>query len=234
MQVIEKLEKINSEKIKKSFVALMKSYMHPAFGSMAKRDFDILLFMKLQELGVLDMNPELYDLVSDLRVTRSKARNLLYEAKLRATSKEELDSELIFLLKDPTFMKDNDKIALEIDNPYLIDHLRSHLRKLGHLTDGSFSQELIKLTPEAFIALFESYMPKESIDSVRETFIELGAVQDTTFRGVFKGVLKKLGNKVADEAGGAVAESLADYLGPVMSGAIGGIKDKFSEILSGN
>jgi hypothetical protein len=141
MDVITAVETKNDEEVKKAFVGLLSDYLSPAFGSISKRDFDILLFMKLQELGAIDKNPEIYELVSDLRVTRAKARNLLYEAKLRASSQQDLDEELRSLMVSPIFLKDNDKIGIEVGNPYLIDHLRFKLKKLNHITDGSFSPE---------------------------------------------------------------------------------------------
>ena len=100
-------------------------------GLCLKRDFDILLFMKLQDLKIIEKDPDLYDIVSNLKVTRAKARNLLYEAKMRNSSEEMLDKELRELLSTPIFFKENDKIAIEISNPLLSDHLRWKLKRLG-------------------------------------------------------------------------------------------------------
>lgn len=226
--IIKKLDEQNAEKVKEVFAELLKGYLTPAYGSMSKRDFDILLFMKLQQLGLFEKNPDLYELVSELRVTRAKARNLLYESKLRQTSKEELDDELKEMLKRPVFLKDNDKIGIEISNPYLIDHLRAKLKQLNHITDGSFSPELVRLTTDAFVALFESYLPETSQKEIKRAFVSVGAKEDTSLKGVLKGVVKKLGTKVADKAGGAVADSVVDYLGPVINGSIASIKKVFS------
>ena len=79
-----------------------------------------------------------------------------------------MDDELKSLLIHPIFLKDNDKIGIEIDNPYLIDHLRDKLKKLNHITDGSFSLELVKITTDAFIALFESNLPTASTDQIKK------------------------------------------------------------------
>ncbi len=226
--IINKLDTLPAEKVKKAFSELLRDYLTPAYGSISKRDFDILLFIKLQQLGIFSKNPELYELVSELRVTRAKARNLLYESKLRQTSKSELDEELKQLLQNPIFLKDNDKIGIEIDNPYLIDHLRARLKQLNHITDGSFSPELVRLTTDAFVALFESYLPDESRKEIKAAFVEIGAESDTSLKGVLKGALKKLGAKVASEAGGQVAESVGEYLGPLIKGSIEVIKNKFT------
>ena len=194
--------------------------------------FVLVFLMKLQELDIFNKNPDIYELVSELRVTRTKARNLLYESKLRQTTKTELDQELITILKNPIFFKDNDKIGIEIDNPYLIDHLRAKLKKLNHITDGSFSPELVRLTTDAFISLFESYLPEKSKEKIRKAFIEIGAEADSSLKGVLKGALKKLGSKIADEAGSQFAESANEYLSPIINENIILIKNKFKSLFN--
>ena len=230
--IIERIKEKDPDKVKNAFCELLADYLKPAYGSISKRDFDILLFMKLQEIGVFSKNPELYELVSELKVTRAKARNLLYESKLRQTSQAELDEELKELIKKPIFLKDNDKIGIEIDNPYLIDHLRAKLKRLNHITDGSFSPELVRLTTEAFTSLFESYLPNNSKAAIKKAFVEIGAKADTSLKGILKGVLKKLGSKIADNAGGQIAESVGEYLGPLINGSIEIIKSKFAGLVT--
>lgn len=231
MSLVNKLRNTESEKVKQVFVELLEAYLSPAFGSMSKRDFEILLFTKLQDLDLFEQNPDLYILVSELKVTRVKARNLLYESGLRQTSVAALDEELKKFLVSPIFLQDNDKIGLEIQNPFLIDHIKAKLRKLKHITDGSFSPELLKLTPVAFIALFDSYIPEKSKKEILKTFIEMGLKKDTSFTGLLKGVLKSLGKKIADEAGGKLADSVVDYLDPLLKGSIELIKGKFTDLV---
>jgi len=230
MNIISQLNQIDAEDIKSEFIELLRDYLTPAFGSISKRDFDILLFMKLQNLGIIDKNPEIYELVSNLRVTRAKARNLLYEAKLRASTTEDLDRELKELLINPTFLKDQDKIGIEIGNPYLIDHLRFKLKKLNHITDGSFSPEIVKLTTDAYISIFESYLPDTSKQEIINSFIELGAINDTSFSGIMTSILKKLATKVADDTGAQIAESIGKYLKPIIDANISSINDRFSSL----
>ena len=233
MKITADLNKLNADDVKIAFVELIEDYLTPAFGSMSKRDFDILLFMKLQGMGVIDQNPEIYELVTDLRVTRAKARNLLYEAKLRSSTKEDLDLELKELIQKPMFLKDKDKtIGMEIENPYLIDHLRYKLKKLNHITDGSFSPELVKLTSRAYLDLFKEFLPDDSEKKIVNAFVKLGVEGDKSFSGIMTAVLTKLGTKVADKAGGEAAESLVKYLGPVISGSVKNIKEIFTPLFS--
>jgi len=230
MEIVESIKGLKAESVKKEFADLMSVYLNPAFGAITKRDFDIHLFITLQRLGVISPNPEIYEIVTKLRVTRSKARSLLYESKLRQTSTPELDEELKNLLKNPIFLKDNDKIGIEVDNPYLIDHLRARLKKLNYITDGSFAPELVRLTTEAYAALFESCLPEESKDKIKKAFVAIGAKADTSLKGILIGVIKKLGGKIADKAGEGIAEKAVDYMGPIVSGSIDVIKEKFGEM----
>ncbi|RAR75687.1 hypothetical protein [Flavobacterium aciduliphilum] len=233
MNLINRIDSLKSEEIKIVFKELMTDYFSPAFGSISKRDLDILLFTKLQKLGLISDNPEMYELISELRVTRAKARNLLYESKLRQSTTKQLDAELINYLSNPIFLKENDKIGLEIGNPYLIDYLKDKLKKLNHITDGSFSPELIKLTPDAFVALFDSYIPEESKKQITEALVTIGAKADTSWKGFLKGVFKKLGTKIADKAGEEIAENIVDYLSPFFtSDGVSKIQEKFKDLYS--
>ena len=42
--IINKLEEIESDEVKKAFKELLQDYLTPAFGSISKRDFDISSF----------------------------------------------------------------------------------------------------------------------------------------------------------------------------------------------
>ncbi len=211
------LEKIDSTVAKESLAKLIEYYINPAFGALPKREEDIALFQCLQELGIFDDTPDLYSLVSSLRITRAKARNLLYEVNLRKSTAANIEDELLELLKEPVFLKDNDKVCLEIGNPLLIDHLKHELKELKHITDGSFSPELVKLTPDAYIALVNKKFAKVKKADVDKALIACGIKKDVNAKTIFKDVLKKVGKKVADDTGDAAGELLGNYLGDLLS-----------------
>lgn len=230
MDIIGKIEKNDAENVKSVFTDIMKNYLSPSFGAISKRDFEILLFMKLQELKIFNENPEIYEMVSSLKITRTKARNLLYETKLRNSTEEQLDNELKKLLIAPIFLKENDKIALEIGNPFLIDHLKSKLKSLGHISDGSFSNELIKLTETAYISLFDMMLPDKEKKEILNALLKCGLKTDTSFKNFLKGVLKNLGKKFAGEIGDKYVEKIVDYLGPIIDVKINDISSIFKEL----
>ena len=192
---------------------------------MSKRDFEILLFMKLQNLDAIDENPDLYQLIKDLKISRTRVRNLLYEAKMRTSEDGDLDSELIKLLEKPVFLKDGDKVAIEIQNPLLTDHFRFKLKALGYITDGSFSAELVKLTYSAYIELVVKMMDEKVKSETKDALVAAGIMPDTSFKGVFTEIVKKIGAKIANKAGEQAVEEAGKYLSPIISGSIDDAKN---------
>lgn len=179
MKTIDKQNFPQGQEIDKTLDVLehiLKAYATPSFGSMSKRDVDILMFTAMQELGIIEENPKIYAVMQLLHVTRSKARNLIYEVALRkAENEDKLKEQLRKLLDENILLKEKDKVTLEIDNPLMIDYLRNELKKLKHLTDGSFTPELVKMSYEAFADLYMEAMKGEKAEmSIEKELQKLG------------------------------------------------------------
>ena len=230
MEILTSLEAAESDSVKRIFIDFVKEYLTPSYGSMSKRDFEILLFMKLQELGAIQKDPDLYQLIKDLKISRTRVRNLLYEAKMRTSKEEDLDNELIQLLQKPVFLKDGDKVAIEIQNPLLTDYFRFKVKELGFITDGSFSVELVKLNYSAYIALVESMISVEAKKTTVKLLVDADIMRDTSFKGVFTELVKKIGSKIANEVGEQAIDEAFKYLSPIISGKIGDAKDILLEL----
>lgn len=206
-------------------------YLDPAFGAIPKQEVELLVLKLLVDLGAVDARPSIYDLVSKLKVTRSKARRLIYDRELRLRTPEELDEDVRAVLRSPVIQKRGENFALEIENPLLSDHLRAKLRTLGHVTDGSFSPSLVTLTLDAMVALLDSQLSDTDKTLTYKALVAAGA-PDTTLKGVLKSALKKLGEKVADETGGAVVEEVSDYIGPLIDSSKSAITSAFKSVFA--
>jgi hypothetical protein len=217
-KLLEELNAIDQTQAKTALIKIFMHYLNPAFGALPKRETEIIMFQVLQDLKIFDRNPNLYSLLSSLRVTRGKARTLLYESNLRKDV--DLEEELLEILKNPILLKDNDKVCLEIDNPLLLDHLKHVLKGLKHITDGSFSPDLVKLTPKAYKDLLNKKFSKISKSELKAALVECGAEKALTATSLLSGVLKKVGRKVADDAGDRAGELLGDYLGDLFTAGL--------------
>lgn len=159
--VIKKLKEKNQKDIKESFIEFINNFLTPSFGSLPKKEIEILIFGILFELGVLE--PDLYKLIQGLKITRQKAKNLLYEYNLRAFSDAQLEESFIKLLGSGMVDVDKNMILLQTDNMLLIDYLKSKLRNNGDISDGSFSPDIIKIKKKAFVKLLQSFDLTEKI-----------------------------------------------------------------------
>ncbi|WP_166485012.1 hypothetical protein [Nitrosomonas eutropha] len=208
---------------------LLKRFLDPAFGALPKSEIELLLLGALEEVGAISAEPGVYELVSKLRVTRTKARNLIYERELRRLTPAELDSRVRNLLKRPIIQKSGDQFVLEVENPLISDHLRSKIQDLGHVSDGSFSPSIVKLPLDAMVALIEFYIPKDQRDPVKAALVSAGA-PDTSFKGVLKAVLKKVAGKVASDTGEALLKNASEYISPIVDAIVTGLTDKIAEV----
>src|SRR5512143_2090654 len=141
-----------------ALAALLEAYTTPAFGVLPKREIDLLVLETLVSVKLLPAEPSIHDLIRTLRITRSRARSLIYDRELRRMGGTDLDAVLKEALRRPLLQKQGDLFALEIENPVVADHLRQKLSDLGYATDGSFSPTVVRLGLDAAVVLLESYL----------------------------------------------------------------------------
>lgn len=227
--IAEAVRQVDEQTARRALLAILEGSSTPAFGSLPKRELDLLLLDALIAVGYLAENADLYTLVRRLRITRSRARGLLYERELRRLNSHSLDALVREALQQPLLQKQGDVFCLEIENPLVADHLRSLLRELGYPTDGSFSPSLVRMSVDAGAALIERFVEAKDREALRKALVAAGA-PDKSLRGVLVGVLKKLGSKVAGEAGDALAESSAEFIKPILDVSKGAIKAKMGPL----
>ena len=231
MDIVKRLENCTEEDCRNALAKMLSRYLNPAFGALPKREIDLLLYEILDDLGFVDNNPTIYSLVQRLRVTRGKARSLLYDMELRRLDDATLDHRVRQALKTPIIQKQGDLFALEIENPLELDHIRAIVQRTGHASDGSFSPSLVKLSPAAFAALMEHFLTGDERRTLKKALVNAGA-PDTSLRGIFTEVLKKLASKVAADVGEALVEEVSDSLTPFVDGAVGKAVEVVSKLFS--
>lgn len=229
MDIKELIKEINEEVAKDALTYFLTHYMNPAFGALPKNEVELIVLNVLEQLAAIDTEPEVYELVSKLRVTRSKARGLIYDRELRKSSVSDLDEKVKSLLKRPLIQKDGEQFVLEVENPLVSDHLRSKVQKLGYVSDGSFSPSIVKLGLDAISALTESLLPKEEKENIRVALIQAGA-PDTSLRGILKATFKKVARKVASDTGEALMDKASEFISPIIDLGSEAITEKIGEL----
>ena len=218
-------------KAKAVLAQLLERYLTPAFAALPKNEVELLVLDALEQVGAISADPQLYELVSKLKVTRPKARRLIYDRELRHSSSADLDAKVKALLKRPLLQKQGELFVLEVENPLVSDHLRDKVQQLGYVSDGSFSPSLIKLGLEAITALIADLLSADEQEQVRLALIAAGA-PDGSFRGVLKATLKKVASKVAADSGEALMDKAAGYLAPIVDASIAALGEKAAELFA--
>ena len=229
MDIHQIINDASEAEVKHALSYFLQQYMTPAFGALPKNEVELIVLNVLEKLKVIDEEPELYEFVSKLKVTRSKARGLIYNRKLRRSSDEALNNKVKNLLKRPLIQKNGDLYVLEVENPLVSDHLRAKVQKLGYVSDGSFSPSIIKLGLNAITALIESYLSAQEKDDIKAALVAAGA-PDTSFTGILKATLKKVARKVASDSGDALMDKASEFISPIIDAGIELLTEKAVEL----
>lgn len=236
MGLLDRYDELPAEDVKRALRPFLETILTPAFGAISKRETDLAAFEMLRTLGLVDRKASLFSLMTQLRITRAKASQILFDIEVRSRGgdADALDKEVREALKATRFAKDGDFFVLEIENPLLQAHLRNRLRELGHISDTSFNSAIVRMPLDAVTDLMIALIPANNRELVRRALVAAGA-PDRSIKGVLKSALKTLGSKIlgdaADQMAEGVVETASGFLGPIFEGAREGITNGWREIL---
>lgn len=231
-QVVDDADELALRNAIKRFLG---EFTRPAFGSLPKREIELIVFQVLNEIGALRKDASLYDLMTDLRITRAKASGLVFDSEVRKFGDDtsQLDSQIIEALITTRFAKDGDFFILEVQNPFLNAHLKDRLQRLNHISDTSFNSAIVRMPLSAVTDLIESLVETERLEQVRLALVAAGA-PDTSLKGVLLSATKKLGSKVLGNVADGLADDASAYLSPIFRGAVDGIGAQWSTVFEDN
>ena len=184
----------------------LNKYTNPAFGTLTKKEIDLLVFEMLEKVDVIN-EKDMYENQLKLKITSTKIRSMFYELELRRRNKDSLDSEMKEIIKKPVILKSGEIFKLQIDNPLLIDHIRAKLKELGYVSDGSFSRDIVTLSDEGYFALINSLIDEADKNKYEKLLIAEGAM-DKSWIGFLKAATKNMAINYAGEKATEILEEL--------------------------
>lgn len=130
-------------------------YTTPAFGARSKSEIDLKVFELLGKCGWID--DDYYNVSRKLKITPTRAKNLILNAKLRAESKpntEKMYNAFLKKIKElgyRTDSKNNSIIIFSLPDMLLREYLKFKLRSVGKIWDSSFNSELVRVSVDDFL-----------------------------------------------------------------------------------
>lgn len=211
--------------------AFVSGFLTPAFGSRSKTEVDLLVFSALVEAAAIDPEAPLFDIARALSISPARARALVFNWQLRTFSPTDLRTAFAKAIKKTRFAKDGTLLTFGIESPLVREELIASLKRKGFFADASFSKEIVRLPVEALVEFLDEIIGEKEKEEVRSALVKDKQLPDTSFKALAKGVLMKLGEKVAGEVGKEVAGSIATKAAkPIIDKAVGFL----SGILSGD
>lgn len=181
-----------------------------SFGSLPKKELDLLVLNLLtKHTNLAKMSNQ--ELSLFLQTPANRLTNQLYEMRLRylATSPDDYIREQFFAsLKHSKLEigKTDGLVTFAIEDRFVRTGLHARLKTLGHVGDGSFNPDLIKLPAAAFADLLASWFDEGTankfVEQVQQEDQKQGlkkAGEAYSFKGVIQRMLTDLGKKTTDK-----------------------------------
>ncbi len=139
-------------------------YTAPAFGARSKSEIDLKVFELLRERG--DIDDDYYKVSRKLKITPTRAKNLILNDKLRWESGN-YDEKFIDLLKNLKFkisVNSNEIILLYVPDILFREHIKAILKQKEIIWDSSFNSEIVKIRLDDFLDIvYEKLKFKDSL-----------------------------------------------------------------------
>jgi len=161
------IELNNKEKFAEKIIDVLNT---KGFGSLNKNDWEVLMFYLLREYGNLkDLSN--YKMSIELQIPETKVKRLTYESDLKYPTKDVAKSFKAVLEKAKIYSdKGKKQIKLVIEDQYLKFAISAKLKESGDFLDYSFNNEIVTMSPEAFVELMQKLYPelkdKKTLDEI--------------------------------------------------------------------
>lgn len=194
----------------------MESYAAVAFGTLPKRELDLLVFAFLVRKGVVDTDRSMYRVARALNITPTKARNLLFEYQLRHVSESETDHAVMMAITTARYWKDGANLSFGITSPLVKAAIAGRMQDDGVFADVSLSGDILKVNPEHFGKVISSLVSDAQADRVRARLKKAGLVDASAVRKAIDALGKKSAQELMDKGTSEGMDKL-----------VGGLKDLF-------
>lgn len=178
------------------------------FGTLGKQAIDRLTFSLLLELGYLGATRDPHTISRVLKVSPTKASNLLYEYNMLAPierDREWLRTELAELLSRTHLGLERDgTVKLHVENRLLREEIEHFISTIGPSPDYSFNKNLLVIDLGTFCALVEKMALPDAYSSLsrelRKHKTALGSANNgrDLLMAFLRGAAEEAGRKVVD------------------------------------
>lgn len=138
--------------------ALLGEYLFRGFGSMQKRDVEVLFIHLILRDGLYGDDLDFYKMSHQLGMSENRLKKLVYDSQIRyhSYSEEKAKDQLIYLIQRGSFFIDrHERINFLVRSPMLRFYLEEWVSRFSGLIDTSFNRSFVKISIEDLSKVLE-------------------------------------------------------------------------------
>lgn len=195
-----------------ALITLLTPHFNPVFGGAKTVEHEVAAISALQSMGFISCNPEPFELIVKLRITKAKAASLLYQVDLRRSVDDTAwDNRIKHVLTSPAISKDGDYYCVSVSSPLLKETIRNRLKTLDVVVDDSFATEILRIPAHGFMKLVVSLMTEQDQEVAKAHLAKVG-IPTSSVISLAQGLAIKFGEKFAGDSGGVLGKEAAQWL----------------------
>lgn len=137
----------------------LEKFLTYGFGTLPKREIEILIFHLLYHKSTLFKGQSNYDIANQLKITESRVKALKSEAGLKYEQIEhhealEAIARLFFEYQTTRPVLEGEMIQFAMEDPVLRREFEHAVKKLGYFIDYSFNREIVRVKAAVFLEIF--------------------------------------------------------------------------------
>lgn len=150
----------------------LSRFLSPGFGTMPKREIEILIFHLLLHKTNVFKGKSNYEISNELKISESKVKSYKIEASLKYQQMVHQDAlveiaGLFFEYNKSKPSLEGDTIVFALEDPVLKREFEHAVKELGYFVDYSFHREIIKVKAPIFLEIFV-----QNFEGGKEIFFE--------------------------------------------------------------
>ncbi len=181
----------------------LKHYLYDGYGTMPKKEIDILVFHLISESGDIKGKTN-YEVANKLSLTESKVKGLILESSLKynPADHEAVVGKIInrLLEKDNNINFNNNSISVSLENPVDKREFEFAIKSLGtnSYVEYSFNKEILKVNVELMFNIMLKHAESKNIKLIKamqaiEEWKNIKNIDD--FKGKFQDLMNKGGKE---------------------------------------
>lgn len=225
-------DRLDQDQFSKAF---LKEYLNAGFGTMPKREIDLLVLRLIIEHTKgwsLRDPPNAFVLSQELRVKKSRIQSMLDELSYR----QPLDESSVHEQLRSIFLKhekdiDGNKVRVQISDGYLRDYLKNLVLSAYGIVDTSFDRSIIVLTAEKFLVVADRIADEKTRKKLEDTISKLAKEKLQDGQGKNSSLIRTFAEKFIESAGTETGKKAVDLGFAVLSGGLSEIPSLIKAVI---